>query len=206
MLKEGPQTFPLEWPPGIARWRGPRERAMFRNGSNRIEIGAAVTRVFYELERLGATDPTLSSNLRPTLSGRPAANQGTPIDPGAAVYFRIDGEPRAIACDKWDRVSDNFAAIAADLEAKRGQVRWGASTRAQIFGGYRALQAMDARQPWWKILEVDEGAELAVAEAARERLLMKFHPDKPGGSHARAAEINGAFAEARLEHEERGRR
>jgi hypothetical protein len=195
-----PQAFPLEWPGAVARWRGGREEALFRHGVNRIGIGEAVRRVLRELDLFKADEIVLSSNLRPTLAGLPSGSVNDRLaDPGAAVYFRIDGEPRAIACDKWSRVSDNVAAIAADIEAKRGQVRWGASSRAQIFGGYKALPAMGASRPWWQVLEVTSTATLEQVERARDELLAKWHPDKPGGSHARAAEINAAVGEARLE-------
>lgn len=195
-----PSAFPLEWPVAIARWRGGREEAHFRDGSSKIGVAKAVTRVLVELDRFKAEEIVLSSNLRPTLARLPSAS-GTDrlADPGAAAYFRIDGEPRAIACDKWSRVADNFAAIAADLEAKRGQIRWGASTRGQIFGGYRALPAMGASKPWWQVLELPSTATGIQVEIARDKLLAKWHPDKPGGSHARAAEINAAVQEARLE-------
>ena len=89
-----------------------------------------------------------------------------------------------------------MAALAAHVDAVRGQIRWGVGTLEQAFGGYKALPAMDQRRTWWQILKVSEGASLGQIEDARNELLMKHHPDR-GGHGNEAAEINAAYDEAR---------
>jgi len=195
-------SFPLAWPIAWPRCRNPT-RAKFgvasrqqsdgtwRYGS-KLTIGAARDRLLSELQRLGARNVVISSNIRARGDGLPYANAAEPSDHGAAVYFRLKGEPRVLACDKWDRVADNLAALAKHIEAVRGQVRWGVGSLEQAFGGYKALPAMGEVKQWWEILGVPADATIEVVEAKRDKLLMQHHPDR-GGSHSRAAEINAAF-------------
>lgn len=207
-------AFPLSWPVGWPRCpESRRTRAKFGNvrevqsahnpgntwkqrGS--LTIAGARDRLLAELARLGAARIVLSTNIRTRNDGLPYSNAAEPDDPGAAVYFRLKGQPRVLACDKWDRVADNIAALAKHIEAIRGQVRWGVGSLDQAFGGYLALTAVGARKHWTEILRVSADATLADVEAKRIALLRKHHPDR-GGSHAQAAEINAAADEARLE-------
>jgi hypothetical protein len=191
-------TFPLSWPPGWPRKANPiRPRARFGTG-NGVSLGIGVHRVTAELRRLGATDVIISTNVKPRLDGLPSGDAANPVDPGAAVYFRVKGQPRVLACDKWDRLADNLAALAKHVEAIRGQVRWGVGSLEQAFGGYLALTAVGAKQPWWEVLAMDSDSTIDQVEQKRLELLNRHHPDR-GGTHARAAEINAACDEARRE-------
>ena len=62
-----------------------------------------------------------------------------PDDPGVAVYFQLHDKERVLACDKWDTVADNIAAIAAHIDGIRRQDRYGVGTIDQAFAGYSAL-------------------------------------------------------------------
>lgn len=201
------EAFPLSWPaawPRTPAARLARARFNVRVQGNAYRTKAEVTlyvgreRLLEELRRLGATDVVLSTNIPARLDGLPYSKAREPNDHGVAAYFRIKGEPRVLACDKWDRVADNMAALAAHVEAMRGQLRWGVGTLEQAFGGYKALPAMGAKQPWWEVLGLDAGATLEQVEQTRIALLQLHHPDR-GGSHTRAAEINAAADEARRE-------
>lgn len=181
--------YPLAWPVG---WRRTtfRGAAPFWKGTARLTIGNALDRLMPEMERLGARDVVVSTNVKPRLTGQ----VGEVGDPGAAVYFRLDrgGERKVLACDKWDRVADNLAAIAKHVEALRGQQRWGVGTLAQAFAGYKALEGI---RNWWEILGVSPEATAAQIKARRRELLEKHHPDK-GGDPGQAAEINEAYDRA----------
>lgn len=200
-------SYPLAWPVAWPRCRNPT-RAKFGTSSvrdgqtwrsrNSLTVAGARQRLLDELDRLGAREVVISTNLRARNDGLPYSNAAEPADSGAAVYFRLKGEPRVLACDKWDRVADNLAALAKHIEAIRGQVRWGVGSLEQAFGGYRALTAMGATKQWWEVLGVEPDATIEVVEAKRDKLLMKHHPDR-GGSHSMAAEINAAFDQARRE-------
>lgn len=187
-------SYPLAWPPGWPRKPNPyRPRAQFD-----ASLGRAVQDLTHEFRLLGATDVIVSTNVRPRLDGLPSGDAANPSDPGAAVYFRIKGQPRAMACDKWNRLADNVRALAKHIEAIRGQVRWGVGSIEQAFGGYLALTAMEATKPWWEILAISPDAPWPEIEAKREALLHRHHPDK-GGNANQAAEINAAFDQARRE-------
>jgi len=184
-------AWPLHWPPG---WkRSPfRRSAPFRVGRDRLRIRDALRRLLPELERLGADDVTISTNVKPHLYDQ----MGDSADPGAAVYFTLDGAPTVLACDRWDRTSDNLAAIAAHVEALRGQERWGVGSLAQAVAGYKALAAAPPARAWWEVLGVRPDATGEQIRAARRELLAKAHPDRPDGDHDQAAAINEAFQAA----------
>jgi len=147
---------------------------------------------------LGATGLVISTNIPTRKDGLPFSNAREPDDRGVAVYFMLDSnQPHCLACDKWDRVADNLAAIAAHIDAIRGQARWGVGDLAQAFAGYKQLTAMGARKPWWTLLGfVQPPAVLADVETKWKLMIARCHPDA-GGNANQAAEINAAFTEAK---------
>ena len=108
------------------------------------------------------------------------------------------GRPYCMPCDKWNRVADNIAAVAAHLKAMRGQERWGVGTIEQAFEGYLALpeHTGQAQRDWWVVLGVAPDAPKDVVSAAYRKAARMAHPDN-GGSHDRMAEINAAYAAAK---------
>jgi hypothetical protein len=187
------EAFPLTWPVGWPRARR-AEQARFGVWT----LYKARSFLQHELRLLGATGVVLSSNIPLRQDGLPYSNVTEPRDHGVAVYFRIKGEPRVLAADRWDKCSHNFVALAKHVEAMRGQLRWGVGTLEQAFGGYKALPAMGASKPWWEILGVEPTAKLPDVEAKRMSLLRRHHPDV-GGNPNQAAEINAAYDQARKE-------
>jgi hypothetical protein len=202
------EAYPLSWPAGWPRRAADAsERAKFNvkvsvegqtwKRSNAVTLYVGRERLLDELRRLGATDVVLSSNIPTRLDGLPYSKAAEPRDHAVAVYFRIKHEPRVLACDKWDRVADNMAALAAHVEAIRGQLRWGVGSLEQAFGGYRALPAMGATKAWHEILGMPASSTWDQVKGRREYLLRQHHPDH-GGNQNQAAEINAAFDEARV--------
>lgn len=194
-------SFPLSWPVGWARTTE-RKRAHFGTvgdggyGLKRMTAAVATKRLLAELHRLGADAIMMSTNMRTRQDGFPVATAAEPTDPGVAVYFRLKGEPRVLACDRWDKVADNVAALAKHIDSIRGQVRWGVGSLEQAFRGYKALPEMGASKPWYEVLAVSMDAPWPIIEKRRTKLLRDHHPDL-GGAHDSAAEINAAFDEAR---------
>lgn len=199
---------PLQWPAGWRRLPAAlRTRAKFNrkewqaatipgnggwNRTKELSVADATARVLRELERFGVQhgDAIISTNLALRLDGLPRSNQGEPADPGAAVYWRLPGEDmKVMAVDRYDRVADNLAAIAATLEAMRAIERHGgAEILKRTFTGFAALAApKDA----YAILGLQPGATREDVEAAWKQEARKAHPDT-GGSHARMAEVNAA--------------
>lgn len=202
-------AFPLSWP--VGRPRTPRhrqERARFgarigsRNesggGSRPLTVDAALSRLKHQIKLLNASQLVVSSNLALRRDGLPRSGQGEPADCGIAVYFRINQKPYVVSCDRWDRVADNIAAIAAHLDAMRGQDRWGCGTLEQAFAGYKALPAQQETKPWWQVLGFVscEPPSFNHAKSAYRLLAAKYHPDTPGGDLEKMKALNEAYQQA----------
>lgn len=186
------QSYPLQWPPGWRRTEGYRRKAAsFSKYGNRLSVIDGVERVLEELERLriGRNDVVISTNVRTRLDGLPRSDQAEPSDPGAAVYWRKGKLTRSMAIDRYHRVADNLAAIAATLEAMRAIERHGgAEILDRAFTGFVALPAPE--QPF-QVLGVGANATRVEVDEAYRRLAAKHHPDK-GGTDAEMARINAA--------------
>jgi hypothetical protein len=188
--------YPLEWPVGWTRARQ-HANAKFGTGGRGANLVRAGELLEHELELLEAKEITLSTNVRVHVGGtRWRLDEKDPGDRGAAVYFTIAGQARALAVDKWWRVADNVHALALHVGAIRGQLRWGVGSVDQAFGGYKALPAMGARKLWYEVLALPHTASKDQIERKRLELLGKLHPDRPGGDAELAADVNAAYREA----------
>jgi hypothetical protein len=201
------QNYPLAWPDGWKRtsWAS-RGHASFMRERQRLAITDGLGRLHAELRRLlGKSElerAVISSNLRVRLDGWPLANQAEPSDPGVAVYFTFANHRTALASDKWNRVADNLAALAAHIECIRGIERYGVGTMEQAFRGYQALENFSGGAiPWRRVLGFKDGEAVTLAQAeSKYRELMKlYHTDVAGGDHTQAAQLNVAIEQARKE-------
>lgn len=186
-------AYPLTWPVGWKRTQRP-----IRSRFNPAEsISSAARFVLQELERLGARDAVISSNVELRLDGLPRSNRPIPADRGVAVYFRLNGRDSVFACDSWDRPEHNLLAIGKHVEALRGQARWGVGSLEQAFAGYQALPpARSNGRPWWSVLDFEDAAQSPDALRDCYRALAKErHPDSTGGSHAAFIELRQAYEE-----------
>jgi hypothetical protein len=196
--------YPLTWPAGWKRTpASARRRAAFYStrtttrfdGSTvrqkaALSVGDGLERLAGELRRLGAGRIVISSNLRIRGDGLPYAQQANRLDdPGVAVYFRLSGAPRVLACDKWQSAAENLAAIAGHIDAIRMQNRYGVGTLEQAFAGYAALPPSAA--DWAIVLGVGLAATRAEVLEAHRRLARIHHPDA-GGRLEDMAKINEA--------------
>lgn len=202
------QRFPLQWPVGWKRTpAGSRMPARFgvRRASmpggyaskQWLSVADALARLQSELRMLGAAGEVLSTNVVLRLDGLPRSGQPAPADPGAAVYFTLKGKPRCLACDRWTRVADNIAAIAAHVEAIRAVDRYGVGTMDQAFAGYAQLQA--GPDDWRSVLGLGhDSVTMGDVDEAFKRLARTAHPDA-GGTDADMARLNQAREIARAE-------
>ncbi len=192
------RAYPLQWPIGRPRAKH-RQAAKFRRetdfGRQLLKPNEGARRVLEELGRLGATAIVVSTNVRP----RNLVDEEQPDDPNdpcAAVYFMLERKQHCLACDKWDRVADNLAAIAAHIDAVRRQLRMGvADSAAQAFAGFAALPAI---RQWWEILGVPRNAPREEIKRRHHELAALHHPDR-GGDPGKMAEVNEAVAAAERE-------
>lgn len=201
-------AYPLAWPPGWPRTPGyKRAVAMFRSESRikspsadgsyksakgRLTVAIARERLSYQVEALGAKLPILSTNLALRLDGQPRSGQPMPEDCGVACYFQLKGRPIVLACDRWNTVADNIAAIAAHIDAMRRMDRYGVGSVERMFEGFAALPP-PGRVDWRADLGIPPDA-LVTAEIVQQRwraLAEKHHPDR-GGNPAQMAAVNAA--------------
>lgn len=186
-------AYPLNWPEAWPR-TGEREGSRFL-----VTLWEATQGVIAELERLGASNVIISSNLRMRRDGLPYADQREPEDSGVAVYFEFNGSQQCIPCDKWIKVKDNMRAIELTVCALRGLDRWGAKEMVNAaFRGFKALPGgvitPPTIEPWYVVLGVDSDSNsLAVKSAYRE--LIKIHHPDVGGDAADFARIQRAYKE-----------
>lgn len=204
------EAFPLAWPTGWKRTHGfERTRAKFGkqtfvdrgtnaegkrlgwNTKGQLTIDQGTNRVVKVLEQMGFNSSVvISSNLILRNDGLPRSGQRAPDDPGVAVYWGQGQKARCIAVDRYDRVADNLAAVAATLEAMRAIERHGgAAILDRAFTGFTALPAPE--QPWQTLgLETSRPTRQQIDDAHR-RLASKHHPDK-GGDSNEMGRINAA--------------
>lgn len=199
IANENVQRYPLQWPDGWKRTlAASRQRAKFSKNRQQLSVAQAIARLDLELGRLGAQYETLSTNVVLRLDGLPRSDQREPVDPGAAIYFLLAGKSVVLACDKWDRVADNIAAIAGHIEAMRAQERYGVGSLEQAFAGYAALPPK--AEGWRAVLGFPPGARPTYDDIGlhyRDRA-RTAHPDA-GGSHDAMARLNAARAAALTE-------
>ena len=204
-------AYPLQWPPGWKRteraWRTtarfvkkqhagyyPSGRSYTRNAE--LSIADGVSRVRAELRRMGVLDDDLviSSDLQLRLDGFPKSSQREPDDPGVAVYWIDAGESRCMAIDRYDRIADNLAAVAATLDAMRAIERHGgAEILNRAFTGFTALPS--SAESWWGILGVEPNARRIEIDSAYRRRRSETHPDK-GGDAALFDQVQRAYEQA----------
>lgn len=208
------KAYPLSWPAGWKRTPA-SQQAYGRFGTTKrsphgswrsradLTIAEATDRLLDELERMGAkrADIVLSTNLVLRQDGLPRSGQAAPRDPGAAVYWKdpFNGQPRSMAIDRYTKVEQNIAALAATIDAMRAIERHGgAAVLERAFTGFTALPApivAGMRRSWWDVLGVERGASAQAIGDAYRSLAARHHPDR-GGSAERMAEINRARDEA----------
>jgi hypothetical protein len=197
-MKIDDRAFPLYWPEGVKRTPpGRRARARFKT-----MLGAARENLLGELERLGAANKVISTNLPLRPDGLFRIDDRRLEDPGVAVYFIHVGKPRAMACDRWDTLAANIHALALTIEALRGIERWGSSDLVErAFTGFTALPpAAPPPEHWMTVLGFHPSSQVGMASVrARFReLALERHPDR-GGSDLAMARLNEAMEAAERE-------
>lgn len=194
-MSQAAQAFPLQWPAGWRRTPSyQRTTAKFKRADQRLNVGDGASRVYRELAAMGIAEHKiiLSSDLRLRLDGKPYSDQATgSMDPGVAVYWQDGAQQRCMAIDRYDRIADNLAAVAATIEAMRAIERHGgALILDRAFQGFTALPAAET---WWQVLKLSgPNATRQEIELAHRRLAMEHHPDRPGGNNELMAQINRA--------------
>ncbi|MBE9179704.1 J domain-containing protein [Oculatella sp. LEGE 06141] len=169
-----------------------------------VSLARAADDLIYELTLLQATDIVISCDVQPLngFIGYPE-DYKQPIDPSAAISFKLKGVEYAFTCSVWDTVTGNMRDIGLAIAQKRSIRQRRCTTLEKEFVGYRAKKAFIPKPgaarslPWWRVLYVSPDAPLTVIEAAYRSLSRDYHPDQ-GGSHEAMAELNRAYSEAKV--------
>lgn len=214
------QRYPLQWPEGWKRHHT-RSRAKFGKSEHyrshpesqgymrkqELTINDGTQRVLRELRAFGVLDgdAIISTNLQVRLDGLPRSGQRVPDDPGVAVYWKRPGDnhTKVMAVDRYDRVADNLAAIAATLEAMRAIERHGgAQILARAFQGFIALPAPGGTttKGWREVFGLPPDAVVyrSQLDAAYRTLRSASHPDH-GGSADAFNTVQSAYEQAKQE-------
>lgn len=193
------ERYPLTWPEGRPRrTAGERIRSPFCRANTYPKVWhsliEAVRFVQEEIARLeNSSDLIVSTNFKLRVDGLPYSGQAQPKDPGAAVYFKLNGKPVSFANDKYDRVECNLWAIGLTIEATRGIERWGAATQQQSFRGFLAIAEKTGGLDPYALLGLTPGCTEDELKAAYRKAASKYHPDVPlTGNHAKWCEIQDA--------------
>lgn len=188
------QRYPLTWPDGWPRtptWQ--RGHSPFKATPEK-----AYRELVQELDRLGARNVIISSNLKLRQDGFPYANQPRHDDEGIAVYFTRKGKDMVLACDKFAKREANMRAITKTIDAIRGIERWGSSDLMErAFTGFAQL-GHDSGRRWWDVLGVASDTPLNVIETHYLRRRSATHPDR-GGDAAEFAAVQQAWEQAQKE-------
>lgn len=212
-MAEPISRYPLQWPtgwkriPDSQRTHGhfnTKERAAGASwsSSKAITMYQAIERLREELVRMGIVpdDVVISTNVPTRLDGFPRSDARAPQDPGAAVYWRDFGKDRCMAIDRYTKVEQNVAALAATIEAMRAIERHGgAAILDRAFTGFLQLSApivAGMKRPWQDVLGTMDAPVNRDWILARYRMLAsQHHPDR-GGDASKMAELNAARDEA----------
>lgn len=194
----GAEAFPLQWPDG---W--PRTPAHARESDNRfggkvygLSMGRARDQLFAELQRLGARDVVVSTNIALRGDGLPYSTQKRIDDPGVAVYFNFKKRPMVMARDAYISVAGNMRSLTLAIEAMRQLERHGGSTMMEkAFTGFAALAPPDWKKPWREVFGVKPDWRGDITALFREKAKAR-HSDV-GGSDTLMAELNVAYQEAK---------
>lgn len=191
-----PTRFPLYWPVGWKRAMSQADGKFSRYGKD-LSVFDGVQRVLGELERMGIgeSDVVVSTNVETRLDGLPRSDRLAPGDPGVAVYWQPrKGPMRCMAIDRYKKVADNLAAIAATLDAMRAIERHGGATILdRAFAGFAALPAPNSTD-WWSVLRVEAHAPTSEVTHAWKYERSLAHPDrKETGSASRFDAVNKAY-------------
>lgn len=193
------QACPLSWPQGRPRTPAHQRRtATASPGEQEASVAYGVWRVQRELDRLGARQVTVSSDIAP---GQAQPEATAAEDPGVCVRFHLDGDAYAVACDRHTTVAANLAAVAKHIEATRAITRHGVASTAETLQAFlekRGAAPVKSAPKTWRDILGDLHTAQDVAAAFR-RLSAERHPDKASGSHKAMAELSHARDEALTE-------
>ncbi len=189
------QAFPLTWPDTMPRSKNKAESRF------KTQLTAALKNVRGSLNLFASDTGRRVESL--VISSNVTLGVERPADSGVAVWFVWDEMQVCIAVDRYAKVEDNLQAIHHIIEARRTEMRHGGLHIVRAtFRGFTALPA-PAGKSWREVLGLNtrhkgiaDPVSRSIIEQAYRNLAKEAHPDAPGGSHDRMAELNAAKEQA----------
>lgn len=188
----------LDWPDEFPR-TPPEDREPY-SGGFRVTRSTAFANILDELARWdGVTDVQLDSGAehQKRNPNKPYADASF-NDPGVVVYFTMNGEKMAAACDRWDNPRDNAQDLYHFLSETRMQENRGTVTAESEYQKLRLPSGDEdvvaAEPPAYVVLGVDRDASPEeIKDAWRDRV-KETHPDY-GGSQEQIQRVHDAKVE-----------
>lgn len=195
-MSQQEQMSRIDWPPGMER-TDDSERE--RNNRFDTSLSKAFDHLEKQLELLGVDVESDSPDFRYSFDAqqrkrdnRPYA-RANPGDPGFSVYWKMEGDQFAAACDDYDRLRDNVHEVGLWMKEKRKmqdrRVKTGESefANARLPPGDDDREKVVARPPAdekdpHEVLGVSPDAPENVVEAAARELKKENHPDNSGST------------------------
>lgn len=206
-------AYPLCWPENeerlpsseVRRAKFSRKNDQGWGGSKPLTIAQATKRLNKQISaytkpgkpwRINPDTVIISSNMVLNKDRSIRSGQRDPSDPAVAVYYVLDGDPKCIPMDTYDRVSDNIASIAQCLADMRSLERHGHRISSKVYNAFTALPTPDqvTKTTWRDVLEY-YGHSLEEAKTAYRKKASENHPDR-GGDQEKLTQINLAWEQA----------
>ena len=147
------EAYPLKWPAGWPRHKGPQDSDSRFKGPT-IHWDRVYRGLKDELRRIGATNIVVSTNQPLRNDGAPYAQQRNIHDVGVAVYFTRSGKSLVMAQDRFWSVIGNMRSLTMAIEGLRQMERHGGAVMLErAFDGFAALPPPE---DCWSILGMSD--------------------------------------------------
>jgi hypothetical protein len=194
------EAYPLQWPPGWPRTKIGQHETGYQfkksdssstwGGKRLVTFTEARDSLYEELARIGANNPTVSSNHPTGRYGIPTESKRRVDDDGIAVYFTLNDKPMVMACDRYQTAAANMRSLALAIEALRQLERHGGGTMMErAFTGFAALPA--PKSPY-EVLGIRPGASIEEIADAHRQKAKKLQAELGSGATVQMAELNAA--------------
>lgn len=189
-------------------WVGPRTPADQRRSRHtfKAHYSDTVNLLDREIENLGAREYTIEADFSESdirLDGMPRANARQPKFPGVRVAFDSRHGPLVYQTDSCQFWQHNLRSIALGLEALRAVDRYGITSRAEQYTGFRAIEAGPTDAPtftspeeaitWLRSKINFVGVEGVQLKTLCRLVAQQCHPDR-GGSRVEWEKFSAAYA------------
>ena len=147
--------------------------------------------------RINPKTVIVSSNVVLNKDGGIRSGQRDPDDPAVAIYYVLDGDPKCIPMDTYDRVADNIASVAQCLNDMRSLERHGHRISNKVYSAFSALPppGQVSSITWREVLDY-YGHDINECKAAWRKKISQNHTVH-GGDQDAAANINLAWGQAK---------